>query len=96
MIARASPLGELAAAVGTDAAGCMKEAHGLSAFALSDGVVYHTYSCFARGAEFLLGYYPLLDRAPKGRDQGDPPEFWIRRHDEYEDAKTTSRGRLAG
>jgi predicted dithiol-disulfide oxidoreductase (DUF899 family) len=81
----ASPFGELAAATGTDPAGYMTEAPGLSAFALSDGVVYHTYSCYARGAEFLLGFYPLLDRAPRGRDEGDPPEFWIRRHDEYED-----------
>jgi predicted dithiol-disulfide oxidoreductase (DUF899 family) len=31
----------------------------------------------------VLGYYPFLDRAPKGRNEGDPPENWIRRHDEY-------------
>jgi predicted dithiol-disulfide oxidoreductase (DUF899 family) len=86
----ASPFGELAAATGTDPAGYMTEAPGLSAFALSDGVVYHTYSCYARGAEFLLGFYPLLDRAPRGRDEGDPPEFWIRRHDEYGDAAGTT------
>jgi predicted dithiol-disulfide oxidoreductase (DUF899 family) len=79
-----SPFGQLAAAVGTDPAGYMTEAPGLSAFALSEDVVYHTYSCYARGLESLLGFYPLLDRAPKGRDEGDPPEFWIRRHDEYE------------
>jgi predicted dithiol-disulfide oxidoreductase (DUF899 family) len=79
-----TPFGELAAATGTDVAGYMTEAPGLSAFALEDGVVYHTYSCYARGVEFLLGFYPSLDRAPKGRDEGDPPEFWIRRHDEYE------------
>jgi predicted dithiol-disulfide oxidoreductase (DUF899 family) len=30
-----------------------------------------------------MEYYPLLDRAPKGRNEGDPPELWIRRHDEY-------------
>ena len=81
-----TPIGEQAAATGTDPAGYMTEAPGLSAFALSDGVVYHTYSCYARGGEFLLGFYPLLDRAPKGRNEGDPPEPWIRRHDEYEDA----------
>jgi predicted dithiol-disulfide oxidoreductase (DUF899 family) len=33
--------------------------------------------------EFLMGYYPILDRAPKGRDERDSSEFWIRRHDEY-------------
>jgi predicted dithiol-disulfide oxidoreductase (DUF899 family) len=73
----------LADAVGTDLAGYLTELPGLSAFALADGVVYHTYSCYARGGEFLLGYYPILDRAPKGRNEGDPPENWIRRHDEY-------------
>ena len=35
----------------------------------------------------MLGYYGFLDRAPKGRDEGDPPEMWVRRHDEYQDAK---------
>jgi predicted dithiol-disulfide oxidoreductase (DUF899 family) len=82
-----TPFAELAAETGTDPAGYMTEAPGLSAFALSDGVGYHTYSCYARGGEFLLGFYPLLDRAPKGRNEGDPPEFWIRRRDEYEDAQ---------
>jgi predicted dithiol-disulfide oxidoreductase (DUF899 family) len=77
---------ELAYAVGTDLARYLTELPGLSAFALKDGVVYHTYSCYARGGEFVLGFYPFLDRAPKGRDEGSPPENWIRRHDEYGDA----------
>jgi predicted dithiol-disulfide oxidoreductase (DUF899 family) len=77
------PVPELAVACGTDPAGYLAEAPGLSCFALSDGVVYHTYSTYARGTEFMLGFYGLLDRAPKGRDEGDPPDFWIRRHDEY-------------
>jgi predicted dithiol-disulfide oxidoreductase (DUF899 family) len=84
--ADSGPIAELAAACGTDTAGYMTEGPGLSAFALSDGAVYHTYSCYARGAEFLMYYYPLLDRAPKGRNEGDPPEVWTRRHDEYERA----------
>ena len=42
----------------------------MSAFALSDGVVYHTYSAYARGLEIMLGVYPLLDRVPKGRNEG--------------------------
>jgi predicted dithiol-disulfide oxidoreductase (DUF899 family) len=88
-----TPFGELAAAVGTDPAGYMTEGPGLSAFALADGDVYHTYSCYARGCEFLLGFYPILDRAPRGRDEGDPPEFWIRRHDEYEQAETRKEAR---
>ena len=77
------PIAEMAAACGTDPAGYMTEGPGLSAFALSDGAVYHTYSCYARGGEFLMHYYPFLDRAPKGRNEGDQPEPWIRRHDEY-------------
>jgi predicted dithiol-disulfide oxidoreductase (DUF899 family) len=74
---------QLAAASGTDAAGYLTEQPGLSAFALSDGVVYHTYSTYQRGLEILMGYYPMLDRVSKGRDEGDSQVFWIRRHDEY-------------
>jgi predicted dithiol-disulfide oxidoreductase (DUF899 family) len=77
------PLPRLAADCGTDPAGFMAEGPGLSAFALDDGVVYHTYSTYQRGLEVLMGYYALLDRAPFGRNEGDPPEPWMRRHDEY-------------
>jgi predicted dithiol-disulfide oxidoreductase (DUF899 family) len=58
----------------------------MSAFALEDGVVYHTYSSFARGGDVLMGIYQLLDRAPRGRDEEglDFPMSWVRRHDEYE------------
>ena len=76
------PIVEQAAATGTDPAGYMTEAPGMSAFALADGVVYHTYSAYARGLDVLMGYYQWLDRAPKGRNE-DPGSFWIRRHDEY-------------
>jgi predicted dithiol-disulfide oxidoreductase (DUF899 family) len=48
------------------------------------GVVYHTYSTTARRLEFLMGYYPILDRAPKGRDEREGIQVWLRRHDEYE------------
>ena len=68
---------------GTDPAGYLQEAPGLSAFALSDGVVYQTYSTSARGLEVMLGFYGLLDRVPMGRNEADDAEFWIRRHDEY-------------
>ena len=81
------PLPELATACGTDPAGYIAEGPGLSAFLLSDGVVHHTYSTYARGLEFLMGFYPLLDRVPSGRNEGDSQEFWIRRHDEYGLAK---------
>jgi predicted dithiol-disulfide oxidoreductase (DUF899 family) len=74
---------QLAAECGTDPAGYMSEQQALSAFALEDGVVYHTYSTYARGVEIMMGFYPLLDRAPKGRNEGGDSDFWIRRHDEY-------------
>jgi predicted dithiol-disulfide oxidoreductase (DUF899 family) len=68
---------------GTDAAGYLTEAQGLSAFVLDDGAVYQTYSTGARGVEFMMTYYGLLDRAPKGRQEDDAFQLWIRRHDEY-------------
>jgi predicted dithiol-disulfide oxidoreductase (DUF899 family) len=71
-----------------------EELPGLSAFALEDGVVYHTYSCYARGLDAVNGAYQLLDRAPKGRDEDDLPwtMAWVRRHDQYEhsEAGTTA------
>jgi predicted dithiol-disulfide oxidoreductase (DUF899 family) len=77
------PVPEVAALCGTDPAGYMTEAPVLTSFALDGGDVYQTYGTTSRGLEPLLGYYGLLDRAPRGRDEGDPPAFWIRRHDEY-------------
>jgi predicted dithiol-disulfide oxidoreductase (DUF899 family) len=85
------PIPGLAAECGTDPAGYLSEGPVFSAFALEDGVVYLTYSTTARGLEFMLGYYGFLDRVPKGRDEGDPPEIWVHRHDEYQDAKTTTQ-----
>ena len=58
-----------------------EEMHGLSAFALEDGVVYHTYSCYDRGTDVIHGTWQLLDRAPHGR--GEDFDGWPRRHDEY-------------
>jgi predicted dithiol-disulfide oxidoreductase (DUF899 family) len=77
-------ISQLATACGTDPAGYLEEGPGLSAFALAEGVVYHTYSTYRRGLEVMLGFYPLLDRVPMGRAEDDSSEFWIRRHDEYE------------
>ena len=73
-----------ASATGTDLDGYFSEGHGLSTFAREGDVVYHCYSSYARGTEFLMGYYAILDRAPKGRDEGDQPMGWLRRRDEYE------------
>jgi predicted dithiol-disulfide oxidoreductase (DUF899 family) len=73
-----------ASASGTDVAGYLTESPGFSAFAMEDGVVYQTYQTWWRGLEFLMGYYPILDRTPKGRDEDDGFQLWIRRHDEYQ------------
>jgi predicted dithiol-disulfide oxidoreductase (DUF899 family) len=72
-----------ARSTGTDLVGYLSESPAMSAFTLQDGAVYQTYATTARGVEFLMGYYPILDRAPKGRDEGDAFQTWIRRHDEY-------------
>jgi len=74
------PVAEIAASAGTDVATFTRERPGMSAFVLEDGVVYHTYSAFARGLDGLWGMYQWLDRAPKGRNE---PGVWWRRHDEY-------------
>ncbi len=79
-----TPVGDNAAMTGTDVATYTRERPGMSAFALEDGVVYHTYSTYARGLDALWGMYPWLDRAPKGRNETG---VWWRRHDEYERAK---------
>jgi predicted dithiol-disulfide oxidoreductase (DUF899 family) len=70
-----------AAMSGTDAATYSRERPGLSAFALEDGVVYHTYSAYSRGVDGLWGMYQWLDRAPRGRNETG---VWWRRRDEYD------------
>jgi predicted dithiol-disulfide oxidoreductase (DUF899 family) len=81
-----------ARATGTDVAGYLTESPGFSTFVRGDGVVYHTYSTTWRGLEFLMGYYPILDHAPKGRDEGADWQLWIRRHDEYQSERNAERG----
>ncbi len=79
---KSASLDELATGmVGTDWETFRREGPGMSAFALVDGVVYHTYSAYARGLDGLWGMYQWLDRAPLGRNEDG---FWWRRHDEYE------------
>ncbi len=72
--------GGIAAGAGVDWPTFLRELPGVSAFALEDGVVYHTYSAYARGLDGLWGMYQWLDRAPKGRNEEG---IWWRRHDEY-------------
>jgi len=73
-----------ARASGTNVDDYFSEGHGVSTFAREGDTVYHCYSSYARGTEFLMSYYAILDRAPKGRDEGDQPMGWLRRHDEYD------------
>ena len=75
------PVAQFAATCGTDAPTYSRDRPGMSAFVLEDGVVYHTYSTYARGLDGLWGMYQWLDRAPKGRNETG---VWWRRHDEYE------------
>jgi predicted dithiol-disulfide oxidoreductase (DUF899 family) len=81
------------AVYGTDVATALREAPGMSAFALKDGVVYRTYSAYIRGLDGLWGMYQWLDRAPSGRNEtmvqgmGDlHAAVWMRRRDEYDGA----------
>ena len=76
-----TPVGDNAAMTGTDPATYTRERPGMSAFVVEDGVVYHTYSTYARGLDGLWGMYQWLDRAPKGRNETG---LWWRRHDEYD------------
>jgi len=75
-----SGVAAFAASAGTDPATFTRELPGLSAFALEDGAVYHTYSAYARGLDGLWGMYQWLDRAPLGRNE---TTNWWRRNDEY-------------
>jgi predicted dithiol-disulfide oxidoreductase (DUF899 family) len=72
-----------ASASGTDVDGYLSEGHGVSVFAREGTTVYHCYSSYARGTEFLMGYYAILDRVPAGRREDGPVTFKLRRHDEY-------------
>ncbi|QGZ65224.1 DUF899 domain-containing protein [Paraburkholderia acidisoli] len=74
------PVAQFAASCGTDAATYTRDRPGLSAFVLEDGVVYHTYSTYARGLDGIWSMYQWLDRAPRGRNETG---VWWKRHDEY-------------
>ena len=77
-----APVVEFATMCGTDAATFTRDRPGMSAFVMEDGVIYHTYSTYARGLDGLWGAYQWLDRAPGGRNEESG--IWWRRHDEYE------------
>src|SRR5256885_2238190 len=82
------PVADNAAMTGTDAATYTRERPGMSAFVLEGGVIYHTYSAYARGLDGLWGMYQWLDRAPRGRNETG---VWWRRHDEYADVGAAHR-----
>jgi len=71
---------QFATMCGVDTPTYRRERPGMSAFVMEDGVVYHTYSTYARGVDAIWGMYQWLDRAPKGRNETG---VWWRRHDEY-------------
>jgi predicted dithiol-disulfide oxidoreductase (DUF899 family) len=75
-------VGFVAKMAGVNNATFTRDRPGMSAFIHENGAIYHTYSAYARGLDGLWNMYQWLDRAPKGRNEGD--EFWIRRHDEYQ------------
>jgi predicted dithiol-disulfide oxidoreductase (DUF899 family) len=68
---------------GTDLISYLAEGFGFNTFVLDKGLVYQSYSTTGRGVEFLMGYYPILDRTPRGRDEDEGFQLWIQRHDEY-------------
>jgi predicted dithiol-disulfide oxidoreductase (DUF899 family) len=72
-----------AVASGTDIPAYIAELPAVGVFTREGGTVFQTYGTTWRGVEFLMGYYPVLDRVPKGRDEGDAFQTWIRRRDEY-------------
>ncbi len=62
----------------------ISEREGVSVFYKDQtGKVFHTYSTYARGIDLVNTAYNYLDLTPKGRNESQGNQFWIRRHDEY-------------
>ncbi len=63
----------------------VEEAPGVSVFARRDGAIFHTYSTYSRGLDWLNPAYHLLDLLPKGRDEAGLPSpmSWVKLHDQY-------------
>lgn len=78
-----APSAQMAAMSGVDQATYIRDRPGVRDFVLEDGIVYHTYSTYARGLDGLWGSYQWLDRAPKGRNETG---IWWRHHDQYDKA----------
>ncbi len=73
-----------ARACGVDLVSYLSEGFSFVTFAREAENVYLTYSTGGRGVEFLMSYYPILDRVPAGRDEGEGFQTWLNRHDEYD------------
>jgi predicted dithiol-disulfide oxidoreductase (DUF899 family) len=79
-----SGVDQFASQAGTDRIGYFTEGPGLTVFARSGDDVFMTYEGSARSLEVIMTYYGILDRVPKGREEGEPADpFWIRHHDRY-------------
>jgi predicted dithiol-disulfide oxidoreductase (DUF899 family) len=76
-----------ASACGVDIVTYLSEGFAFLVFAREGDTVYQTYSSTGRGVEFLMSYFPILDRVPKSRDEGVAFQTWLRRHDEYDHDK---------
>ena len=74
------PVQQMAAMTGAETCAYLRERPGVSAFIQEDGVVYHTYSTYARGLDAMWGMYQWLDRAPLGRNETG---IWWKHHDRY-------------
>jgi predicted dithiol-disulfide oxidoreductase (DUF899 family) len=63
----------------------MADREGTSVFYKDEsGALFHTYSCYARGIDMMNAAYHYIDLVPKGRDEGDSPQSWVRYHDRYD------------
>jgi predicted dithiol-disulfide oxidoreductase (DUF899 family) len=61
-----------------------EERPGMSIFYKNaNGEIFHTFSVYGRGLEDFMGLYAILDRVPKGRDEGTKGMSWVRHHDKY-------------
>jgi predicted dithiol-disulfide oxidoreductase (DUF899 family) len=71
----------------------VSEREGFSVFYKdADGKLFHTYSAYARGIDLQNTAYNYIDLVPKGRDEGDRSQYWVRRRDEYPVAEAKKRG----
>jgi predicted dithiol-disulfide oxidoreductase (DUF899 family) len=70
------------------------EREGVSVFYKdAEGKLFHTYSAYARGIDLLNTAYNYIDLVPKGRDEGNRSQYWVRRRDEYPVAKAEPKRR---